>query len=109
MEYQHETLELPIYTPSSPSPSYTCELASGESRLEHTPRSRPAPTSLFIKKAGKTTIVLDEQEQNATTPIYGRGATISGNLFLEQSESILEVVLKVCVGTIHANDASKYN
>ncbi|KAF4617120.1 hypothetical protein D9613_005967 [Agrocybe pediades] len=95
MDYQNDSLELPVYTPSSPSPSYTCDLAYGESRLEHTPRTRPAPTSLFIKKAGKTTIVLNEQEDGAMTPTYGRGATISGNLFLEHSEDILEVTLKV--------------
>ncbi|KDR82874.1 hypothetical protein GALMADRAFT_238508 [Galerina marginata CBS 339.88] len=88
--------ELPSYSPSSPSPSYSCDLARGERLLEHTPRaSRLASTSLFIKKAGKTTVVLNEQEDGATIPSYGRQAIISGQMLLEQSESIVEVVLKV--------------
>ena len=92
------TSELPSYSPSSPSPSYTCQLGSGERLLEHTPQSRTSrhPTSLFVKKAGRTTVILNDQEDGATMPSYGRSATISGNLFLEQSESIVEVVLKVC-------------
>ncbi|PPR07802.1 hypothetical protein CVT26_014987 [Gymnopilus dilepis] len=91
------TSELPSYSPSSPSPSYTCQLGSGERLLEHTPQSRTSrhPTSLFVKKAGRTTVILNDQEDGATMPSYGRSATISGNLFLEQSESIVEVVLKV--------------
>jgi hypothetical protein len=90
--------ELPSYSPSAPLPSYSCELSCGERLLEHTPRSRSAhvqPSSVFIKKAGKTTIILNEQLEGVTIPSYGRQASITGSLVLEQSESILEVVIKV--------------
>jgi len=90
--------ELPSYSPSSPLPSYSCELSCGERRLEHTPRSRSArlqPSSVFLKKAGKTTIILNEQHEGVTVPSYGRQALITGSLVFEQSETILEVVIKV--------------
>jgi len=90
--------ELPNYSPSSPLPSYSCELSFGERRLEHTPRShfaRQQPTSVFIQKAGKTTVILNDQHEGATVPSYGRQALISGSLVLEQSESIVEVAIKV--------------
>jgi len=92
--------ELPSYSPSSPLPSYSCELSCGERRLEHTPRSRSArlqPSSVFLKKAGKTTIILNEQHEGVIVPSYGRQALVTGSLVLEQSESILEVVIKVTV------------
>ncbi|KAF8908861.1 hypothetical protein CPB84DRAFT_1766171 [Gymnopilus junonius] len=99
MDYENSpsSSELPSYSPSSPSPSYTCQLGSGERLLEHTPQSHSSqnPTSLFIKKAGRSTVILNGQEDGATMPAYGRQAIISGNLLLEQSESIIEVVLKV--------------
>jgi len=90
--------ELPSYSPLMPLPSYSCELSFGERRLEHTPRShlaRQQPTSVFIQKAGKTTVILNEQHEGATIPSYGRQALISGSLVLEQSESIVEVAIKV--------------
>jgi hypothetical protein len=90
--------ELPSYSPSTSSPVYSCELSSGERRLEHTPQcpsAHPRPTSVFIKKAGKTTIILNEQHEGATIPSYGRRALITGNLVLEQSETIVEVIIKV--------------
>jgi hypothetical protein len=90
--------ELPSYSPSAPLPSYSCELSCGERRLEHTPRSRSAhsqPSTVFIKKAGKTTVILNEQHEGVAVPSYGRRALITGSLILEQSEGILEVVIKV--------------
>ncbi|PPQ92850.1 hypothetical protein CVT25_004338 [Psilocybe cyanescens] len=100
MEFENiaSSSELPSYSPSTPSPSYSCELACGERLLEQTPRtrsSRPASTSLFIKKAGKTTIVLNEQEDGATIPRYGRQGIISGSVFLENTENIVDVTIKV--------------
>ncbi|KAF9483491.1 hypothetical protein BDN70DRAFT_873780 [Pholiota conissans] len=97
LDYSSSDCGLPSYSSSSPLPSYSCELARGERLLQHTPRSRPTtqPTSVFIKKAGKTTIILNDQEEDATIPVYGRRGLISGNLVLEKSENILDVVLKV--------------
>ncbi|KJA21231.1 hypothetical protein HYPSUDRAFT_140969 [Hypholoma sublateritium FD-334 SS-4] len=90
--------ELPSYASLAPVPSYSCELATGERSLQQTPRSRASrspPTSLFIKKAGKTTITLDDQVEDASTPTYGRRGVISGNILLERSETVLDVVLKI--------------
>jgi len=89
---------LPVYTPSSSSPNYSLDLANGESLLEYTPRAvtaQRAPTSLFVKKDGKTTVILYNQPEGAETPVYGRGGNVTGHLLLEQSDGILEVLLKV--------------
>lgn len=92
--------ELPQYSPSVPAPDYTFEPACGEWVLEYTPRStQPAPESTFIKQAGKITVVLHNQEENATTPSYGRGATVAGSVLLDSSDNICEVVLKVHLPT----------
>jgi hypothetical protein len=102
MEFDHSSSDflLPSYSSSSPLPAYSCQLANGERLLQETPRSRasrPTPTSVFIKKAGKTVVLLNGQEEHATIPTYGRRAVVSGNLVLEKSENILDVVLKVRV------------
>lgn len=100
MEFNSPSIdyELPSYSSSSPVPAYSCELGLGERSLQQTPQSRgsrPPLSSLFIKGAGKTTITLEGQEQDATTPTYSRNATICGNVLLEKSETVLSVVLKV--------------
>ncbi|KAH9480603.1 hypothetical protein JR316_0007203 [Psilocybe cubensis] len=90
--------ELPSYSPSIPSPSYSFELACGERLLEQTPRTRstrPAADSVFIKRAGKTTIVLNDQEEGATIPKYGRQGIISGSVFFDHTENIVDVTLKI--------------
>jgi hypothetical protein len=87
---------LPPYTPSPPVPSYSPEPAHDERRVEHTPRSRTRPPAgNYIKKSGRETLVLTEQEEAAEHPTYGRHATISGFLALEDRETVSEVVLKV--------------
>ncbi|CAA7262973.1 unnamed protein product [Cyclocybe aegerita] len=88
--------ELPSYSPSVPVPSYSFELACGEQRLEHTPRVvHPPPTSVFVKKIGRTTVVLNEQEEGVSVPTFGRSAHISGTVCFEESCSVLGVVLQV--------------
>ncbi|KAF8798483.1 hypothetical protein BYT27DRAFT_7122833 [Phlegmacium glaucopus] len=96
--------ELPSYdsddsfSKSLPSPSYSCQLASGEQRLDYTslraPQSRT--NSVFIKKSGELSIVVNEQEEDATIPVFGRHAVISGIVLCQgQLEKIRKIVLKV--------------
>ena len=91
--------DLPAYSPTAPSPSYSLDPTCGEQRLQLTPRSRSlhrTPTSTFVRKSGKTTIVLYDQEQDTRTPSYGRSANISGSLCLDESENVTGVTIKVC-------------
>lgn len=92
--------ELPSYNDSLPLPSYSCELANGEQRLDYTPRSRAErlrPSGVFIKTSGELSVVLNGQEEDATIPVFGRRAVISGTILLcqRQLKSIREIVLKV--------------
>jgi len=101
MAYDCDAIVLPGYTPPAPAPSYSYELACGEQRLQHTPRTRrPTPTSVFTKKSGRTTIILNEQEEHASIPSYGRQALITGTVCLEQIENVLEVKVQVRVSFI---------
>ncbi|KAL0960782.1 hypothetical protein HGRIS_005803 [Hohenbuehelia grisea] len=88
---------LPDYTPPAPLPEYSFDPLSGEQRLEHTPRpgSRPTPTGVFIRKAKKVTVVLQDQEDDARIPSFGRHAVVSGSLCLEQPEVVSEVIVKL--------------
>ncbi|TFK24933.1 hypothetical protein FA15DRAFT_591487 [Coprinopsis marcescibilis] len=91
-------LQLPDYSPSVPAPSYSHEPSGDEQRLEHTPSTRLAgsqPTGTFIKKSGKTTIILNDQENGASIPSYGRHGCINGALLFEQHELITEVEFEV--------------
>lgn len=88
---------VPCYTPSLPAPSYSCEPTCNEQTLEHTPRpgSRPTPTGTYTKISKRVTLVLNEQEDNAQVPSYGRHSLVSGTIHLENCETVGEVVLKV--------------
>lgn len=93
--------ELPSYYNDSPSlPPYSCQLANGEQRLDYTPRPqgmRSRPSGIYVKNSGKMSVVLNDQEENATIPIFGRQAVISGTVLLgqERLDSIRKIVLKV--------------
>ena len=93
-----DSFELPGYPSSVSLPSYSCDLASGERRLQHTPRLATSRrlTSVYLKKSGRLTVSLEEQEAGVAVPCYGRQALINGSLFLEGRESVLEVVAYVC-------------
>lgn len=103
----NDSLVPPSYSPSLPAPKYSCEPSCDEQRLEQTPRSgrRPTPTGTFVRKSGKATLVLNDQEDNARQPSYGRHGVISGTLILEEYSSVSEVVLKVS----RANQISTLN
>ena len=95
--------DLPNYDfdpPPLPLPSYSCQLAIGEQRLDYTPRPRavrPLPTAIYVKNVGELSVVLNDQEADATIPIFGRRAVIDGTLLLcqRQLDDIRKIVLKV--------------
>jgi hypothetical protein len=87
---------LPVYEPSAPSPSYTCEPTDDEQTLQQTPRLIiPPPTSTYTKESEKVVVTLFEQEKDIEIPIYGRRALINGTVYFENTELISQVVLKV--------------
>ncbi|KAJ7758108.1 hypothetical protein DFH07DRAFT_1024893 [Mycena maculata] len=81
--------ELPLYSPSTPSPCYSLDPANDETRLDLSPRmgTRPLPTGLFTKACGSATVVLFDQEDNIRIPMYGRRGTVRGSLILERDTS----------------------
>ncbi|KAJ6629305.1 hypothetical protein B0H10DRAFT_2208720 [Mycena sp. CBHHK59/15] len=86
---------LPPYTPSPPVPSYSPEPAHNERRVEHTPRRAHAHTGNYIKKHGRETVILTDQDDKAEFPMYGRHASINGFVTVEDRETVSEVVLKI--------------
>ncbi|KAJ2917041.1 hypothetical protein MD484_g3397, partial [Candolleomyces efflorescens] len=91
-------LDLPSYSPSVPAPLYSCEPACDEQRLQLTPSTSAGhrtPTGTFIKRSGKATVLLGDQEEGAESPSYGRHGDINGTLLLDESETVTEVELKI--------------
>ena len=81
-------------------PSYSCQLANGEQRLDYTPRPLAAqsrPSAVYIKNSGELSILLNDQEENVTIPVFGRRAIISGTVLPSQRQldGVREIVLKV--------------
>lgn len=102
------SFNLPRYYSSTPSPDYSYELSSGERLLEYTPHqsSFTRPSSVYIRKEGGTTIILNDQEEGIAIPKYGRQGTISGTLCFEQNDNILEVTVKVPISTLFTDPRS---
>lgn len=90
---------LPLYTPSEPSPLYSCEPACDERRLQHTPRVvHPTPSGTYIQKSGSVTVTLFDQEANIKIPTYGRKGFINGAVYLENCERVSQIVMNVRKG-----------
>lgn len=88
--------ELPNYNDLLSLPSYSCELANGEQRLDYSPSLPARPSATFIKNSGELSIVLDNQEEDATIPVFGRRALISGVVLCQRRlDNIRKIVLKV--------------
>lgn len=91
-------MDLPSYSQSAPAPSYSYEPASGEQVLQHTPgrfAARGTPSGTFIRKAGRTVVLLHEQDADAAEPTYGRNALVHGAILLEDSATVTEVVVEL--------------
>ncbi|KAH6902292.1 hypothetical protein BKA70DRAFT_1435042 [Coprinopsis sp. MPI-PUGE-AT-0042] len=88
----------PSYTPSQPAPLYSDSPISGEQSLQYTPRvggSWMLPQSHYVKRVGKTTIVLDHQEEDARIPQYRQTGIISGYIQLLDVPRVSEVTLSI--------------
>ncbi|KAI3614299.1 hypothetical protein WG66_000120 [Moniliophthora roreri] len=91
-------LALPEYTPSLPSPHYSADPMCGETTLASTSRSisiHRTPTGTFTKDFGSMAVTLEQQEETATCPSYGRNGLIAGNIMFREAGPILQVQLKL--------------
>ncbi|ESK95174.1 hypothetical protein Moror_13809 [Moniliophthora roreri MCA 2997] len=86
---------LPSYSVSSPPPCYSSNLACGEQCIQHTPRCRLRPSGTFTKQSGRVTVVLTEQPNDATIPVFGRHSPIQGVVSLEHREVVTDVKVKL--------------
>ncbi|KAF8073931.1 hypothetical protein FPV67DRAFT_1738932 [Lyophyllum atratum] len=87
---------LPLYTPSEPSPKYSCAPAYDERTLQETPRvNNSAPAGAFTQKSGRFTVTLFEQAPGVDIPTYGRRGNINGTIYLEDVHLVCQVVVKV--------------
>ena len=90
----------PGYSDSLSLPSYSCQLANGEQRLDYNPRpqsTRPRPSGVYIKNSKDLNVLLNDQEENVTIPVFGRRAVITGTVLLSQRrlDSVRKIVLQV--------------
>ncbi|KAJ4501294.1 hypothetical protein C8R41DRAFT_749020 [Lentinula lateritia] len=90
--------QLPSYDSiSSLPPLYSSDPASGEQSIQLTPRTRSLgrPTGTYVHKAGDATVVLLDQEDGVSTPVYGRHAALSGIISLASCETVSEIKIKL--------------
>jgi hypothetical protein len=96
-ERSGECSALPLYTPSGPSPNYSCDPVRGERTLQQTPGvNHVLPTGTYYKKSGKVTVALFDQENDAEVPTYGQHGLVNGTVHLENIELVSHVTLEVC-------------
>lgn len=88
---------LPEYSPSPPAPAYSFEPSADEQRLDLTPRQgmNGPLSSTFVKRLSKATLVLHDQEDDVRIPSYGRNSVVRGELCIDNSANITDVVVKV--------------
>ncbi|KAJ7121650.1 hypothetical protein C8R44DRAFT_981705 [Mycena epipterygia] len=90
------TSVLPPYTPAGLVPSYSREPAHDERLIEHTPRPKSRVfNENYLKKSGRDTLILADQDATADCPTYGRQALINGFVSLDDRETVSKVVLTV--------------
>jgi hypothetical protein len=104
-----DTLNLPGYTPSHPSPGYSLDPTDTETRLDLVPQARTgahsAHTGVFTKTFGKTLVALLDQEENIEIPSYEKEGRIRGTVvFEEDTYGISELVIKVQPFVFFIND-----
>jgi hypothetical protein len=89
---------LPEYSPSPPAPAYSLEPSADEQQLELAPRQVRNGSSLsstFIKRFGKVTLVLHDQEDDVRIPSYERNSIVRGSLCFDDPTNITDVIVKV--------------
>ena len=88
--------KLPSYDSiNSPLPCYSSDPVCGEQSILCTPRSRSRPSGKFVHKVGSITVLLMDQEEGATVPVYGRQSIVNGIISLGSREVVSEVRVKV--------------
>ena len=88
--------EPPTYSPSADVPAYTVAPGSSERTLAVTARARRRThTGVFLRSNRLITIALRGQDEEASSPIYGRGGTISGDVGLSCTQGVQAVFIKV--------------
>ncbi|KAJ3765586.1 hypothetical protein FB446DRAFT_454237 [Lentinula raphanica] len=81
----------------SPPPIYSSDLACGEQSIQLTPRARSLGryNGTYVHKTRAATVLLFDQEEGVTTPVYGKQAVLSGVICLTSREAVSEVKIKL--------------
>ncbi|KAJ7624803.1 hypothetical protein FB45DRAFT_924243 [Roridomyces roridus] len=88
------SLEPPSYSPSGPLPTYFPSASSSELLHDQTPGYSKF-NGTIIRKFGRDTLVLTNQDPHADFPTYGLRVPVSGFLELEERDKVSEVVLSL--------------
>ncbi len=56
---------------------------------------RRIPDGTFVRSHGNLTVLLTQQEDGISSPVYGRMGSIAGAVLLSSSEDIIEVKIQV--------------
>ncbi|KAM5531316.1 hypothetical protein V8D89_015031 [Ganoderma adspersum] len=91
------TTSLPSYVAPptfARTPTYSAEPHAYEQRLAlNRPAQRPAGS--FVKQSKNVSLRLYAQEDNASLPVYGCGATVEGAVTLSKAEGVTAVDVKI--------------
>ncbi|KIY68698.1 hypothetical protein CYLTODRAFT_350882 [Cylindrobasidium torrendii FP15055 ss-10] len=80
----------------SPPPIYSPELAQGEERLQQTSQARGwQPSGSYIVKRGTVTVVLNNQVNGTSLPVYSRLAMINGIVLIDSQDTVVSVNAKL--------------
>jgi hypothetical protein len=91
------SIDSPPYSQSTPAPSYSAEPLENEERLEYTsrPRRHRLPTGKFTLSSGTITLVLNEQDSDASVPLYRQNGLVCGSVSIENCRNVASVSLKL--------------
>jgi len=76
-------------------PPYSAEPSVGEECLSRPSPGRSPRTGEFTKTNGRITLTLKEQTDNSPEPTYAPNDLVTGTIWIQGSESVTEVVLKL--------------
>ncbi|KIY63492.1 hypothetical protein CYLTODRAFT_493867 [Cylindrobasidium torrendii FP15055 ss-10] len=86
----------PAYDVVSPPPKYSPDPASGEERVQQVPRaSGSQPTGSYIATRGSVTVVLNDQADDATEPVYSRLGRITGAILIDSHDTVASIHVKL--------------
>ncbi|KAK0467041.1 uncharacterized protein EV420DRAFT_662014 [Desarmillaria tabescens] len=86
----------PTYCSNTPPPHYCTDPTNGERSIEHAPhRVGRVADGTFIRNRERLTVLLTQQEDGISSPVYGRMGNIAGAVLLSSSEDIIEVKIQV--------------